>query len=228
MRWSRIFDDARRARGVAAVWICTSATVAILGVVAALGGRGATGARVGAFEPPYATSGWIGRDVPTPPSVVALLHPSALIDRTYVNLATGESAELLYVNCGDARDLIGHYPPVCYPAHGAEQTSARRRDLVVGGVVVPTMRYRFRAGRPPTSRELVVDNFMLLPDGSFGRDMESVDAAARDRRRRELGAAEVQVATDESMDDDRRDAAFRALVAPIVAHWEAIRREEHP
>jgi hypothetical protein len=46
--------------------------------------------------------------------------------------------------------------------------------------------------------------------------MDAVDAVARDPSLRRLGAAQVQVVTDGTMSDIRRDEVFRELVGPIV------------
>jgi uncharacterized protein DUF3485 len=164
---------------------------------------------------PYSMGDWIGRDVEPAPSAVALLRPNVLLDRQYVNVATGEVATLVFVQCSDARDLIGHYPPKCYPAHGWTLEDARPRTWNVGGREIPGMRYRFRglAGRQSA---MVVDNFMVLPTGDVGRDMDAVDAVARDVRLRELGAAEVQVVTGVDTTDERRDEVVRELVAGML------------
>jgi hypothetical protein len=111
---------------------------------------------------------------------------------------------------------MGHYPPVCYPAHGRDLVSANDRELRIGADEVPVVRYRFAAARALAPGEIVVDNFMVLPSGRFGRDMDAVDTVARDPRLRRLGAAEVQVVTDGAMDDGRRDEVFAELAASLA------------
>jgi hypothetical protein len=165
---------------------------------------------------PVSVGSWVGHTVPMPPAAIELLHPNVLEARAYEEVATGESASLLFVHCSDARDLLGHYPPVCYQARGLTLVSSAARDWTVGDATIVGMRYRFLSESPVTRSEVVVDNFMVLPNGSYGRDMEAVDAVARDRRLRRLGVAEVQVVTDGSMTDDRRDTVFRTLVKPMV------------
>ena len=122
-----------------------------------------------------------------------------------------ETASLLFVHCSDARDLLGHYPPVCYRARGHVLVSSAERDWLAGGTRIEGTRYRIAVDGPLARSEIVVDNFMVLPDGRFGRDMDAVDRVARDPTLRRLGVAEVQVVTDGEMPDHRRDEVVRLL-----------------
>lgn len=165
---------------------------------------------------PYSVGDWISADVAAAPAAVALLRPNVLVSRAYENLKTGETASLLFVQCSDARDLIGHYPPNCYPAHGWTLESASPRDWTVAGSTIGGMRYRFGGRDGGAESSTVVDNFMVLPTGDVGRDMDAVDRVASSARLRRLGAAEVQVVTEGKMTEERRDEVFRALVAPAA------------
>jgi hypothetical protein len=165
---------------------------------------------------PFAVGDWMGRTIPMPEAAIKLLRPSALEARAYESVSTGETANLLFVHCSDARDLLGHYPPVCYQARGLTLTSSSSRDWKLDGTLVTGTRYRFLQDSPVARSEVVVDNFMVLPDGRYGRDMGSVDEVAKDRRLRRLGVAEVQVVTDGAMSETRRDEVFRTLVGPMV------------
>jgi hypothetical protein len=60
---------------------------------------------------------------------------------------------------------------------------------------------------------VVIDNFMVLPDGTTCRDMDGLHAAASAPRQRYLGAAQVQVLTDASLSDGQRDDLVRRFVA---------------
>jgi hypothetical protein len=168
---------------------------------------------------------WIGKWVESPPSVVAILKPNKLVTCAYSNVRTGEGATLLFVHCGDGRDLLGHYPPVCYPSHGQPMRSAESRDWTVGGATITGMRYRFDGLDGPFGQETVVDNFMVLPNGHFGRDMDAARAVVKDRRLRVFGAAEVQVVTQGAMSDARRDEVFRSLIEPALPLFDCVRNE---
>ncbi len=174
---------------------------------------------------PFSVGDWIGTSVETPASAVALLHPNVLVNRRYTNVRTGEVAHFLFVQCSDARDLLGHYPPKCYPGQGLIPGPAVAKDWHVGAVEIPAMRYTFRKDDITSESEIVVDNFMLLPTGRFGRDMRAMDGVAKDRRLRLYGAAQVQVLTSASMSEESRDACFRSLVEPALPLFAALSTE---
>ena len=165
---------------------------------------------------PMRIGAWTGEAVSVPPAAVRLLRPTAILSRRYRDDATGGDASLLFVHCSDARDLLGHYPPVCYRARGNTLVSSAERDWTVDGVTIQGTRYRFAVDGTFARSEMVVDNFMVLPDGRFARDMESVDRVARDPALRRLGVAEVQVVTSGEMPDARRDEALRLLAQRMM------------
>jgi hypothetical protein len=161
---------------------------------------------------PFSFGDWLGSDVAADPGVLAILRPNAIVHREYRNLRTEERVTLLFVQCSDARDLLGHFPPICYPAHGLIPGPALAREWTVQDLAIPSMRYAFHENDLGSRASIVVDNFMVLPTGRVGRDMESVDRVAQDPRRRGFGAAQFQIVTPASMSDARRDQVFRELV----------------
>lgn len=168
--------------------------------------------RAAAESIPWRIGAFVGTDVPVPPAAVSLLRPNVLLCRSYRNVDTDRSATLLLVQVRDARDLIGHYPPACYPAHGWEPASARPRDWTVKGTVVPGMRYRFVRERLDGDDRIVVDNFLILPDGEIVRGMDDVDRVARDSRKKYYGAAQIQLLYTDDFPPDELDRIFRTLV----------------
>src|SRR5215212_3483805 len=60
--------------------------------------------------------GWTFTDLKIPDGAVALLKPNARICRQYFTPI--RPFQFLLIQCRDARDMGGHYPPVCYPASG--------------------------------------------------------------------------------------------------------------
>jgi hypothetical protein len=161
---------------------------------------------------PYSVEDWVGTDSDVPLAARALLKPNAMVSRRYTRVGAGESASLLFVQCRDASDLLGHFPPICYPAHGFVLVSTEDRDWLVGERAVHGKRYKLQRKDRGGQDGIVVDNFMILPDGSIARDMDRVTVSAQDVRQRYFGAAQIQVLTDEGMAPERRDAVFRTLV----------------
>jgi hypothetical protein len=170
---------------------------------------------------------WVGMNTPIPKPAIQLLQPNAVLSRQYRNDQTRESVSLLIVNCGDARDLMGHYPPICYPSQGEEEikdeTVARVWHLPhmdIGG-----MEYHF-AAKSPTDHEQAVYNFFVMPlvpsltvshkelDGVICPDINSVYTSGEDYQRRYYGAAEFQLVTGPRMTPQERDQAFVDLLTP--------------
>ena len=60
---------------------------------------------------------WVGQDKEVPKEAQKLLRPNAILSRIYTSAAS-PTTWIVVVHCSDARDLDGHYPPKCYPAHG--------------------------------------------------------------------------------------------------------------
>lgn len=165
---------------------------------------------------PYSIGDWLGRKLESPPAAVEMLHSNVLINRMYTNSRTGEMAGFLFVQCADARDLIGHFPPVCYPAHGQVKMFGAARDWKVGDEQIHGMRYGFRGKTDAVNSDMVVDNFMVLPNGVYGRDMDAVNKVAQSADLRHFGAAQIQILTNAAMSDARRDEVLRSLIEPIV------------
>jgi hypothetical protein len=163
---------------------------------------------------------WVGTDVPVPVSAITLLRPNVVLSREYLNVETGIRATFLLVHCGDARDILGHYPPVCYPSAGWVLQSAESRHWNVNDQMIPGYEYRFASEPASGLPSLVVMNTMLLPDGEFHEDMAAVRKTASRLRRRSWGAGQIQVLVDESLAPAQRDEVFVSLVQ---AHWALIK-----
>lgn len=156
------------------------------------------------------------------PSAVALLRPNVIRQRRYVNRRTGRWADLLLVQCKEARDMIGHYPPNCYPGQGWVLTSEERADWRVGDRLITGKEYHFTRTDPGRHAVLFVCNFMIIAGGSFARDMAEVNRAAADFTRRFYGAAQIQVIFDGSYSTEERREAFVELIGANMQVIEAI------
>ncbi len=165
---------------------------------------------------------WNGDETPIEPDAIKMLKPNALLSRRYTN-AMGVSVGLLVVQCGNARDLVAHYPPVCRVNAGWTMITAEPHDWQVGDLFITGTKYRFEKHSLETYGSIVIDNFMILPDGRIARDMKPVDQAASDVRRRYFGAAQVQLVTSSEMSDEQRDACFITLLQSLRPMIQAIR-----
>ena len=116
---------------------------------------------------PYKLGNWVGSDVESPPSAIQMLKPNVVVSRYYENTETGEALSLLLTHCKDARNLVGHYPPVCYPSSGYATDFNERVGLTVGDCEISLTEYAFVREYEDELEGTVVANFMVLPDGQI-------------------------------------------------------------
>lgn len=159
---------------------------------------------------------WTGHDEQLPTAAIELLRPNAVLSRKYSQEDTGDAATFLLVQCGDVRDLAGHYPRICYPNNGYTLESAEPATWTVRGQTIPGTNYRFTIGSPGNEKTVDVANFLMLPRGELVPDMETVELATEDFAWRVFGAGQVQVVTAGTMDPQRREEVVRLM---IDAHW---------
>lgn len=173
---------------------------------------------------PYRIGPWIGQDVEAQAAAVRLLRPNKLMQRRYSDPATGDEVNLLIVHCGDVRDMTGHYPPVCYPAHGWKQEQEPTIESIqLLGVSANARVYRFDLTREGATRRMTVVNFFVLPGGGgpVTAEMDDVERATQRRASATLGSAQVQILTGERMSEERR----REVVSEFIRAIEPALRE---
>ena len=170
---------------------------------------------------------WFGRDVEVPTQAVDLLRPNAIVSRQYEHLSSGRRFTLLIVQTRDARDLLGHFPPACYPGRGfVLQGQADPSWILPGGeseggtLAVPAKRYDFTLTSAGGTQTIQVVNFMLSPDGSVEPDMYALERHLTDRTKIHYGAAEVQMVFPGDFPADERDATVELF---LTATGSAIR-----
>ena len=166
---------------------------------------------------------WVSQDVPVLAGAVSLLRPNVVMQRSYRNLLTGQQASFLLVQCRDARDLIGHYPPVCYKAHGYQMLNYEPASCDIQNVPLNGTMYEFSSAKLAMKGSMKVFDLMILPNGQTAPDMNGVYTIARDRRQRYFGAAQIQILTDASMSDEDRTKVIETLLGCAQPVIEAIR-----
>lgn len=165
---------------------------------------------------PYQSGVWLGADIPVTPAATDLLKPNKLIQRRYQNAETGEWFELLVVHCGDVRDMIGHYPPVCYPAHGWKLDSRATTKIEIDNAATDAALYSLSRNENLSRDAIDIVNFFVLPSTkgpAIGSELAFIQEAGRYYQRARLGAAQVQVITLESMPEARREEAVKIALA---------------
>src|SRR4051794_11423387 len=146
-----------------------------------------------ASKTPYAVGDWSATDFELTREAEGLLRPNVFISRDFVNQLSAQHASLLIVQVDDARHITSHYPPICYTtARGMEQVSSQPRDWTIGSLLIHGTEYEFRSANFGAGAAVVVENFMLLPDGRIAPDMEIVKERTIERNRY-YGAGQVQL-----------------------------------
>lgn len=209
---------------IAASTIFRLAAVALLGIVAAdrLMANYRTPA-VQAYHENIKASGakvpghvgpWVGEDVPVLARAVKLLSPNIMISRKYTNVENGLNAGFLAVHCPDAHDMVGHYPPRCYPADGWNLVSKREIKWQLGDKTLDAMEYSFvlppaTPGQP--THTITIENFLMRP-GMVLKDMDDLSSSIMGARGQAAGAGQIQVYFyDNRLTEKQRVAAFQEI-----------------
>jgi hypothetical protein len=152
---------------------------------------------------PYRIGPLVGTDATPTPAAVRLLRPNRILERRYADPRTGHALTLLLVHCADVHDMLGHYPPVCYPAHGWIAGPASTTDIAMGevgggGSPCEAAIYEFSRSGDEIEQRMTVMSFFILPGpdgGLIAADMDALARAARSPGAAGLGAAQVQFIT---------------------------------
>ena len=160
---------------------------------------------------PYRIGSWVGRETPMPEAAIRMLRPNATLSRRFSNLDTNTVLDVVIVHCGDARDMLGHYPPVCYPNAGwvpdAPNSNAQGRGrrargeagvttLEANGVVINATMYQYaRIHSMASESRIRIFNFFVLPDGAVTHDIDEVTEQTSWMGASVHGVAQIQILT---------------------------------
>lgn len=161
---------------------------------------------------PYSIDSWVGVDREISADALRILDANVSLSRTYRNLETGRSATMLIVHGSDVRNLLGHYPPVCYHNQGWTQRTARPVSLAVDGIVVDATEYAFTYESAGESARLAVLHFTVLPDRRTSPDMSMLETVAREGSSKYLGAASIQFIVDAAHGEAERNIEYELLL----------------
>lgn len=173
---------------------------------------------------PMVIGSWIGEDASgdIPREAQVLLKPNIILSRRYkdFSMQSLRQVHLLIVQCKESNDMLGHFPPICYPSHGFVLTESRGFDFVAGADTIRGMEYQFTITSKGQTTRTTIYNFLLVPGRGIYRDMDGVKKAAKNYQQRYYGAAQFQLVFQGMANADlskaERDAIFRTLMEPIV------------
>jgi hypothetical protein len=174
---------------------------------------------------------WRSREEDIPPQAIELLRPNALFGRTFFD-DQGSGATVYVIQSRDVRDLRGHYPPVCYPAHGWQESVYGDPQTISvtdsqGTMQIPIRRYEFVRQNMNQQIKLVTYTFFVLPEQPLTWDMNAVYKAAGSPTVRHLGAAQVQVAMRMGTPVEAEPVLLAELLRPILPAVREILKQSH-
>jgi hypothetical protein len=161
---------------------------------------------------PRQIGNWYGTDIEPPQAAIKLLKPNIIVSRTYANSLSGQQISFLLVQCKDARDMVGHYPPRCYRAHGWTEESATPTQWQAGDLLIDGTEYVFFRQLPSGTLRMNVANVLILPNGKFSADMAGVQTAEADYTRRFHGVAQMQLLDASDANQAQRRKVFEQFI----------------
>jgi len=185
---------------------------------------------------PLMIGSWNGFDADeeVPKEAQVLLKPNRILMRRYTDtsvasLSRARQVSLLIVQCKLSGDMVGHFPPICYPSHGYELVASMTRNWRVNELNIPGIEYQFvktNEGRPERT---VIYNFFIVPTRGLARDIDGVKAAAEDYQQRYYGAAQFQVGfsgANGELPQSERDEIFTTLMEKATPVIEQLNKGE--
>jgi hypothetical protein len=167
---------------------------------------------------PYKIGPAVGTDVEPTRAAILLLSPNKIFQRRYVDPVTGWSQSLLIVHCKDVRDMTGHFPPNCYPAHGWKPEGAERARVQLDGKDLEAMVFRFSKQEAVVSHRMAVLDFFIIPEGggTIFASMDDMERAARPSPVGGLGVAQIQIVHDENASPQWREHMIHETMQAIA------------
>ena len=125
---------------------------------------------------PYRIGNWLGEDVEVPSAAIEILRPNAILSRRFTHLKDGRLASFYIIHCSDARDMGGHFPPVCYPAQGWVLDTQQTCEVSIEEDSIPMRVYQFHGGVEFAQQEqLRVFNFFVQRDGDLSAERPRIN-----------------------------------------------------
>jgi hypothetical protein len=147
---------------------------------------------------PVSFNQYLGEEVPLRPTDLQLLQPNSVRNIRFTDISPQSLSRpfekwVTLVQVRRIDDMMGHYPPVCYPAMGSVELKRTRRSWTINGQTILGTEYHFEGLEGSNRRFRIVYNFMIAPGRGFIADMEGLQAVNNEIARRFYGATQVQV-----------------------------------
>lgn len=172
-------------------------------------------------EVPWRIGRWRGVDAPVLAAAQDVLRPNALLSRQYQEIGGNLRATMVIVHCSDTRDMLGHYPPMCYPANGWQPVKDAGGIEPIAADIgihrsVDCMRYDFYLNADwGSTRGIKIYNFFVLPGGVIAHELSELRLQAGRTRTSAMGVAQVQIAFSDQVSDEEARRAVAELLEGI-------------
>lgn len=186
---------------------------------------------------------WVGEQGKPDEAAIKLLNPNVLVKMTYHHQVNGKVVTLLLVQCKDARDIYGHFPPICYPNNGFpmkldinNKPIMHNLKMKVSDKVIPVKRYFFKT--KDGAGDMVIDNFIIYPprkvrtkgtdeweieEGEYHLDMDHFSELVGDYTRRFFGGSQVQIIYGNNTHPEEYEDLFVQIAGGALPFIESIR-----
>jgi hypothetical protein len=160
-----------------------------------------------------------------------LLRPNAILSRAYSSQG-GPVVHVLMTHCGDARDMIGHFPPICYPSSGWIQRTVPHggdHTLNAGAYALPVREYVFSRPRDRMREDVIrVFNAFILPDGRVTPRIEEINRQSERLAVSLQGVAQLQIIMLASVPLPEALEAAEELMAGMTNLLDALHVSKEP
>ena len=170
---------------------------------------------------PFQIGSWAGSTVPIPTDQTEILHPNALLSRTYTQVGQrgpGSRVTMLLVHCSDVRDMDGHWPLHCYPKSGWSLVDFRPDILVRSpeGVEHAFAWGRFSIADGGVGQRMMTVLFtFILPEGRIETDMRRVSDRSTRKADSQKGVAQFQFVFGGDVPPERCAAVAEELMQGV-------------
>lgn len=161
----------------------------------------------------------VSSEIPVPTAATQVLKPNVIDSRAWSDLTTGENFSVLFVHCGDTRDMLAHYPANCYVGSGFRIVTQSPLTVQADGLELRGTEYLFAPQRFDGPANFRVFNVMMLADNNQVPDMAGLYRSVRLYGTASYGAGQIQVIVPDAMSaKDRAMTYERAieLYAPLI------------
>lgn len=189
---------------------------------------------------------WVGKERSPQSAAIEVLKPNAIrnIEFTDPRITALRQPEnrisLSIVQCRRIGDMLGHFPPNCYPAFGDTLNNQTARDWIIPAsgpeitspLTIHGMEYTFERVINGKTYKRIVYNFMVAPKRGILREMKELEVAAEDYVQRYYGAAQVQLVFDslagQELSAEERDQVFSTLMRHCAAAIDVLKTPQVP